>query len=553
MPKFNSMPTRNLVSHEASAMLTRAAIPRSRFIGEKTRLTTFNAGILIPFYIDEMVPGDHFKIKAHPYVRINTPLFPLFSNFRVDTHFFVCPVRLVWPNFVKMMGEQDNPGDSINYTTPRVTSPVGGFAVASLQDYFGIPTIGQVDPAQATTINNLFGRMYNLTWNEWYRDENNIASAVVDLDDGPDTATDYGLRRRAKSPDFFTKALPFAQKGTSPSVAFGGGLAPIRGIGFVDGAAAPYSANVPVTETDGGNRVYPLSLQSANFATQNIIFEGVDFGGSGVAGDPLIYADLNQLSGSTGVNINDIRTALMIQSLLEQNARHGTRYTEIVQGEFGITSEDYRLQRPEYIGGGSTPLNISPIAQTAPTAGLTVGALGAAGVATGQHFASYAAREHCLIMGLISVKSELQYQQGIHKMHQRQTRYQWYTPKLALLGEQAILREEIYHTGVPGDDAMVFGYQAAWDDMRQMYNDITGRFRSTAASTLDAWHSGQEFSPAPTLGFTFIGDNPPMPRVLAAGQSATDLHMEFLAEILIERDAVRPMPTHSVPAFLGRF
>lgn len=240
----------------------------------------------------------------------------------------------------------------------------------------------------------------------------------------------------------------------------------------------------------------------------------------------------------------------MIQSLLEKDARGGTRYTEKIRTHFGVINPDFRLQRPEYIGGGQTQLMITPIAQTAPTAGVPLGALGGTGTAAGSHRASYAATEHGWIIGLINVKSELSYQYGIHKMWDRLTQYDYYFPSFAGLGEQAILRRELYANGLT-DDSIVFGYQERWQEYRTQYSEVTGKFRGYAVGTLDAWHLAQRFTAPPTLSQTFLEDNPDMVRILAAG--AASLNQQYLADILIRRTAVRPIPMFGTPALLGRF
>ena len=260
------------------------------------------------------------------------------------------------------------------------------------------------------------------------------------------------------------------------------------------------------------------------------------------AGYPQVYAE---------ASVNSFRQAFLVQQLLERDARGGTRYTEIIRSHFGVVSPDARQQRPEYIGGGSSPLSVTPVAQTTGGVG-TVGVLGAAATSVGKHNASYASTEHGYIIGLISVRSELSYNQGIPRTFSRSTRYDFYWPSLAGLGEQAILAKELFVTGTSSDDN-VFGYQERWHEYRTRYSDVTGRFRTTVPSNLAAWHLAQNFPSAPVLGKTFIEDTPPMARVLAANTSAAELHMEYLADILIQREAVRPLPMFGTPVTLGRF
>lgn len=540
-----AQPTRRLVSQEESARIENAKIPRSKFLNQWTRKTTFNSQGLYPILVDELLPGDHMSYNVTAYVRLSTPLFPMFDNQRVDTFFFFVPSRIIWDNWVKMMGEQATPGASISYTVPQIVSPVGGFLRNTIYDHMGVPITGQIDPAQVITINALPLRAYNLIFNEWFRDENVTTPTYQATDNGPDTYTNYDVMNRAKQHDYFTSALPWPQKFTAPTVPLLG-TAPITGIGANSNAASGL-VGITAYETGGASRVY---AKAKNFdpavANEEMFVEITTQNG---AQYPAIYADLAQ---STGISINQLREAWLLQQLLERDARGGTRYIEQIRSQYGVINPDFRLQRPEYIGGGQSPLNLTPIAQTAPTAGVPLGAIGAAGTSAGQHRASYAATEHGYVIGLINVRSELSYQQGLHKMWSRQTRYDFYIPALAELGEQAILTKEIYMTGVTANDITVFGYQERWQEYRTRQSEVTGMFRSLPASgTLDAWHLAQKFTSAPTLNTTFLYSSPPMARVLAAGALADN--QEYLADILYNRTAVRPIPVYGTPLALGRF
>jgi len=543
-----NLPARKLASQQDSAMVQRPDVPRSRFQGSFTRKTTFNAGLLIPFLVDEVLPGDHLKYNVTAYVRMATPVFPLMDNQRIDTHFFFVPNRLVWSNWKRFMGEQATPAQSIDLTVPKVEIAATGASsqVGSLADYFGLPIGPQI--ASNIQVNSLPFRAYNLIYNEWFRDENLINSAQNITGDALSADSDYGESsypfRRAKSQDYFTSALPWPQKFQAPTIPILGN-APITGIGTYPTSGVGGTNGTLYETAKGSARNYAYYNESYN-ATNGLYVEVEPFG---TGYRPVVYADM---SAVTGVGINQLRQAFLVQQLLERDARGGTRYTEIVRSHFGVISPDARMQRPEYIGGGSSPLNVTPVAQTAPSEDGAVGTLGAAGTAVGQHMASYASTEHGYIIGIVSVRSELSYNQGIPRTFSRQTRYDFYWPSLAGLGEQEILRKEIYATGVAVNDNVVFGYQERWHEYRTRYSEVTGRFRTNAVQTLAAWHLAQNFSSAPTLGKTFIQDTPPMDRVLVNTDSDT-LVQEYLGDFLIQREAVRPVPMFGTPVTLGRF
>lgn len=527
---------RGLVQQSSQALIARPDVPRSTFVGNWMRKTTFDAGYIVPIALDEVYPGDDITYKITAYVRMATPLFPMFSNFKIETFGFFVPNRLCWTNWVRMMGEQDSPGSSIAYTVPTGPSPAGGYAVGGVHDHYGLPTVGQVTAGQVVDNNIMPLRGYYLIWNQWFRDENSVNGLNVPLGDTT-TETGYALQRRMKASDRFTRALPWPQKFTAPTVPLGAS-APVIGIGTTSTLAVGPQGNT-VYETPSGSRVYGNSQDNSGNNWRMLMTSA----GPGAA--PQIYADLSQ---AAGISINTLRLSFLVQELLERDARGGTRYTELMTSHFGVSSPDARLQRPEYIGGGSTPLVLTPIAQTA-TGGGGLGALGAAGAGVGTHGGRYAAVEHGFIHWFINVQSELAYQQGMHKMWSRRTRYDYYWPSLAGLGEQAILRQEIYATGVDVDDAAVFGYQPAWEELRQRESEVTGLFRSTSAGNIDEWHAVQQFVGAPVLGATFLQDDPPMSRILASAST----NMQFLADILFERTATRPLPMHGTPTRLGRF
>lgn len=524
------------------AMIPRADIPRSKFDSQKSYKTTFDSGYLIPVYVDEVLPGDTINLQMTAFARLATPLFPIMDNMHLDSFFFFVPNRLVWENWQKFMGERyPDPDSSIDYTVPETTSPAGGYAVNSLQDYMGLPTAGQITGSNTVTHCAFWTRAYNLIWNEWFRDQNLQDSAVVDIDDGPDSPADYVLRRRGKRHDYFTSALPWPQKGDAVTLPLGTS-APIKVDSFTGTAA---ENKFFVAGNDNGGSPYVAYGNTAGVYTAMLP------NGATAAGNNL-YADL---SAATAATINQLRQSFQIQKLLERDARGGTRYTEIIRSHFGVVSPDARLQRPEYLGGGSTPVSINPVAQTSAT-GLAEdtspqGNLAAFGTALAyNHGFTYNATEHGVLIGLVSVRADLTYQQGLPRMWSRSTRYDFYFPAFATLGEQAVLNKEIYCTGTSTDDD-VFGYQERWAEYRYKPSQITGYFRSTAAGTLDAWHLAQEFGTLPALNDEFIEDTPPVDRVVAIGEAANG--KQFLFDAFFNVRQARPMPLYSVPGLIDHF
>ena len=510
-----------------------ADIQRSTFDRSHGLKTTFNAGELVPIYVDEALPGDTFSCNLTAFSRLATPIHPTMDNAFMDTHFFAVPVRLVWDDFEEFMGETKTykaaGSDRLDGTPdfsvaapvpPTITAGGSGEAEQSLSDYFGIPT-----KIAGLEFSALWHRAYTLVWNDWFRDENLQAPKTLLTTSGAD-ATTYALLNRGKKHDYFTSALPWPQKGADVTI-------PLGTVAYVTHDSSTNSEKLSVRSPNLSNTISGMEAISPN---NEVAVRNTD--GSSFA--PL-YADL---SDATSATINQLRLAFATQKFLEIQARGGSRYIEVIKNHFNVTSPDARLQRPEYLGGGSSPVNISPVAQTSSTDATTPqGNLSAIGttVLSGHSFTK-SFTEHTIVIGMVSVRTDLTYQQGLNRMFSRETIYDYYWPTLSTIGEQAVKNKEIYAQGSAADET-TFGYQERYAEYRYKPSSVTGKFRSNATGTLESWHYAQEYASLPLLGDSWIQvTDTNVQRTLAVASEP-----QFIFDSLFKLRCTRPMPVNSIP------
>ena len=533
-----------MTTQEHFSKAPQADIQRSKFDRSHGLKTTMDAGQLIPIYCDEVLPGDSFHMDATSFARLATPLKPIMDNIYLDVHFFFVPCRLLWDNWEEFMGQRTDPTDDptlLSIPTHDITMSSTSPTSVDIYQYFGLPYVEDAAGSGTLTVNALPFRAYNLIYNEWYRDQNLQNSLDVDVTDGPDT-TVYAIQSRNKRHDYFTSALPWPQKGDPVTVPLGD-TAPVLTSATATVTGAQTGLNF--TEADGTaittGRMTAIGTDGVMDHTSNA------YGGTGDAIYPNnLEADL---SAATGISINDLRSGFQIQRLLERDARGGTRYIELILSHFGVRSPDARLQRPEYLGGGTSRININPIASTAYDASVPQANLAGVGTSVNNANFSKSFTEHGYIIGIASARADLTYQRGLDRMWTRSTRYDFYWPTLAHLGEQTVLQKEIYYEGVTANDDAVFGYQERYAEYRYKPSRITGAFNSDFNSSLDVWHVAQDFgATAPALNSDFIKENPPIDRVIAVPAEP-----HFLMDVWFDLKCDRPMPVYSVPGLIDHF
>ena len=559
------------------SLVPKAEIPRSRFNRDHTHKFTMNAGVLVPFLWDRVYPGDTFNVRTSIFARMATLISPIMDDLWIDTHYFFVPSRLVWNNFQKFMGEQEDPDSSIDYVEPQVfPNSDASFTVSaeSVMDYMGCP-LGSIYGGRKLNMSALPFRALCLIWNEWFRDENLQNSIKIQKGDTAGYTTSnaslpnsvfHGAGSclpRNKRHDYYTSALPWPQKPLNGSVSISATI-PLNGTANVFGNGKALSL------TDGSvlTGVYQAASDNALKTGTNAYGSAIGSDQQGSTNDlddkalgvitkalagttPEKSGLIADLSTATGATINQLREAFQVQRFLEKSARTGTRYTEIIRGMFGTVSPDARLQRPEYLGGSSSRIEVNVVPQTSasvdgvtPQANLSAFATGSN--RRGDGFTKSFV-EHGFIFGLVSIRGPLIYQQGLNRQFSYKTRFDYYWPTFAHLGEQTVLNKEIFAQGTSDDDG-VFGYQERYAELRYFPSMISGKFRSTYSAPLDSWHLAQKFDSLPTLSDQFIRENPPISRIIAVPDES-----QFLVDAYIKMDCARPIPLYGVPGLIDHF
>ena len=515
-----------------------AKIGRSQFNRGSGLKMTFDASYLYPIFLDEVLPGDTMTMKLNGFARIFSPLdAPVMDNIQLETFFFFCPTRLLWENWAYFNGEHEHAGaQDTTYTIPVLATGLtvdhdNVTTVHGLAAYMGLPE--GLTSAGVTGVSALPFRMYDRIWTEWFRDQNVSGHVQMEQGNGPDTPANYAIRTSAKRHDYFTSALPYLQKGTALTVALTGVTAVVH------------------DSADGG-QIGIYSTVAGAYRRMDSDAAWVDASATAEPQADSMYIDVGTAFGSAAgpsLDVNALRESVAIQRLLERDARGGTRYVELIKAHFGVTSPDYRLQRPEYLGGGKSFINVSPVANTSATASEDQAEL--RGVGTGVlsgHGWAKSFTEHGYIMGLIRARGDLTYFQGLDRLWSRSTRYDFYIPALANLGEQSILNKEIFVSNLAATDDAVFGYQERWAEYRMKHSRVVGVFNPDVAGSLGFWHLAEDFSSLPALNAAFIADATPMSRI-----TTVDTEPDFLLDVWFDYKCARPLPVYSVPGLVSRF
>jgi len=517
----------NRRSQKFFAQTPEVNIPRSSFDRSYTRKMTFNVDNLNVFYVDEVIPGDTIKFDLSTLIRLQTQKVPYMDNLRAKFFFFWAPSRILWTNFVKMMGERENPNDSIDFTMPQINLSDVGTAVGTLADQFALPT--GIASALPQTLALPF-RMYNKIYNYWFRDQNLQDSVVVDLDNGPDSITDYGLLKINKAHDYFTSALPEPQKGAALQIPAANTLNIVSNNNEIQfrGITQNIDRNFAVESSSG--HTY---LDAFGADPQQRVKFGTETG---------LTSALQENMGT----INQLRMAFQLQSFLELDNIGGTRYPEMVFNHFGVVVPDFRVQQPEYLGGGVININTSAVPNTSNNLA-DLGSFATASASQQNIGFTHSFPEHGYVMGLVVVNADITYQQGLNKFWTRKTRYDIFDPKFQELGEQAILNQELVYQGTSADTE-IWAYAERYAEYKFKPSEITGEFRSTYSTPLDMWHLAEEFSGLPPFNNEFIKSNTPIERVITV-TTQDQLKGDFWCQI----NHTRPMMTRPRPASLGRF